>query len=118
MMPVRSAANRQALSLHSGPDPVFVREIAVVGPGTVGLPIQVPIVWANLSLSAERIVIQRGPGVISRPAAPWLLSAVRNGPAPLKSLPGRTAASAHTPWFGVPPSTTCETLAAPPPLAM
>ena len=78
-------------------------------------PIHTPSGWANLSLASERIVIHCGPGVISMPGPSWLLSAVRKGPAPLNSLVGRRVGLDHTPWFGVPPRITCETLAAPPP---
>ena len=37
------AVRRTPLALHSGPEPIFLREIAVVGPGVVGMPIAAPI---------------------------------------------------------------------------
>ena len=86
--------------------------------GVPRAPIQTPSGCAYLSLLSERIVSHATPGVTSLPAGPCgALSLRRNGPAPLNSLPGRKPGFDHTPWFGVPPRTACETTAAPP-LAM
>ena len=79
-----------------------------------GAPIQRPSGWAYLSLSSERSVIQRGPGVTSLPSGPGALSAARKGPRPLNSLPGRSSL-AQMPWLGVAPSTATATRCAPPP---
>ena len=81
--------------------------------------IHTPSGCANLSLLSERSVIHNTPGVTSSPLGPLgALSALRNGPAPLNSLPRRKPGNAQTPWFGVPPRMACDTVPAPPPFWM
>ena len=83
------------------------------------MPIHSPSGWANLSFMSERIVIHLKPGVTSSPFGPLgLFRPARKAPAPLNSPFGRTAISAHTPWFGVPPRMAWETFTAPPPDSM
>jgi UDP-N-acetyl-D-mannosaminuronic acid dehydrogenase len=85
MMPARSAAKRQPLSLHSGPDPVFVREIAVVGPGTVGLPMAALLasaeLWAPDGMPTRVTVVQR-PSTSSG----WKVGAINAGRSPVGAL--------------------------------
>ena len=79
------AANRPALTLHGGPAPVFVREIAVVGPGVVGLPM------AALLASAELWATDGTPTrvtVVQRPSASsgWKVGAINAGRSPIGAL--------------------------------
>ena len=86
MMSARStAAKRQALALHDGIDPVFVREIAVVGPGVVGLPM------AALLASAELWAPDGAPTrvtVVQRPSTSsgWKVGAINAGRSPIGAL--------------------------------
>ena len=85
-MSVRSAAaKRPALNLHSGPDPIFVRHIAVVGPGVVGLPM------AALLASAELWAPDGAPTrvtVVQRPSTSsgWKVGAINAGRSPIGTL--------------------------------
>jgi len=85
-MSVRSAAaKRPALNLHSGPDPIFVRQIAVVGPGVVGLPM------AALLASAELWAPDGAPTrvtVVQRPSTSsgWKVGAINAGRSPIGTL--------------------------------
>ena len=85
MMPARSAAKRQALSLHGAPDPVFVREIAVVGPGIVGLPMAALLasadLWAPDGVPTRVTVVQR-PSTSSG----WKVGAINAGRSPIGAL--------------------------------
>src|SRR5687767_13094783 len=85
MMLARSAAKRQPLGLHSGPDPVFVREIAVVGPGTVGLPMAALLasaeLWAPDGMPTRVTVVQR-PSTSSG----WKVGAINAGRSPVGAL--------------------------------
>ena len=136
--PARSPAapvrKRQVAAKASGPNavsrwsmpamttfsaPFNAGPLASIPVGVPRRPIHTPSGWENLSFASERIVSQRTPGSTSSPDAPrGTFRATRNGPAPLNSLFGRNVGSIQTPWFGTPPSTACETSAAPPPLAM
>ena len=63
-MSARSAAlKRPALSIHSGPDPIYLREIAVVGPGVVGLPMAALLasaeLWAPDGAPTRVTIVQR-----------------------------------------------------------
>src|SRR6188508_3782708 len=85
MMPARSVAKRHALSLHSGPDLVFVREIAVVGPGIVGLPMAALLasaeLWAPDGTPTRVTVVQR-PSTTSG----WKVGAINAGRSPIGNL--------------------------------
>ena len=85
MMSARSVAKRHVLGLHGGPDPVYVREIAVVGPGIVGLPM------AALLASAELWGPDGAPTrvtVVQRPSASsgWKVGAINAGRSPIGAL--------------------------------
>jgi UDP-N-acetyl-D-mannosaminuronic acid dehydrogenase len=80
-----AAAKRPALKLHSGPDPIFLREIAVVGPGVVGLPM------AALLASAELWAPDGAPTrvtVVQRPSTSsgWKVGAINAGRSPIGTL--------------------------------
>ena len=86
MMSARStAAKRQALALHDGIDPVFVREIAVVGPGVVGLPMAALLasaeLWAPDGTPTRVTVVQR-PSTSSG----WKVGAINAGRSPIGAL--------------------------------
>ena len=85
MNPARSVATRHALSLHSGPDPVFVREIAVVGPGIVGLPMAALLasaeLWAPDGVPTRVTVVQR-----PSPSSGWKVGAINAGRSPIGAL--------------------------------
>ena len=76
---------RHALSLHSGPDPVFVREIAVVGPGIVGLPMAALLasaeLWAPDGAPTRVTVVQR-----PSPSSGWKVGAINAGRSPIGAL--------------------------------
>ena len=79
------AIKRPALTLHAGPGPVFVREIAVVGPGFVGLPM------AALLASAELWSPDGAPTrvtVVQRPSSTsgWKVGAINAGRSPIGTL--------------------------------
>ena len=80
-----AAAKRPALSIHSGPDPIFVREIAVVGPGVVGLPIAALLasaeLWAPDGVPTRVTVVQR-PSTSSG----WKVGAINAGRSPIGAL--------------------------------
>ena len=85
-MSARSAAvKRPALGLHSGPDPIFVREIAVVGPGIVGLPMAALLasaeLWAPDGVPTRVTVVQR-PSTSSG----WKVGAINAGRSPIGAL--------------------------------
>jgi UDP-N-acetyl-D-mannosaminuronic acid dehydrogenase len=85
-MSARAAgAKRPALSLHSGPDPIFLREIAVVGPGVVGLPIAALLasaeIWAPDGAPTRVTVVQR-PSTSSG----WKVGAINAGRSPIGTL--------------------------------
>lgn len=86
MMPARSAlAKRPALTLHDGPDPVFVREIAVVGPGVVGLPMAALLASAELWApdgAPTRVTIVQRPSTSSG----WKVGAINAGRSPIGAL--------------------------------
>ena len=81
--PIVSA--RPALSLYEGPAPVFVREIAVVGPGVVGLPMAALLasaeLWSPDGTPARVTVVQR-PSTTSG----WKVGAINAGRSPIGAL--------------------------------
>jgi UDP-N-acetyl-D-mannosaminuronic acid dehydrogenase len=86
MMHARSiAAKRPALTLHSGPDPIYLREIAVVGPGIVGLPMAALLasaeLWAPDGTPTRVTVVQR-PSTSSG----WKVGAINAGRSPIGAL--------------------------------
>jgi UDP-N-acetyl-D-mannosaminuronic acid dehydrogenase len=86
MMSARSAtAKRAPLALHDGPGPVFVREIAVVGPGVVGLPMAALLasaeLWASDGAPTRVTVVQR-PSTSSG----WKVGAINAGRSPIGAL--------------------------------
>jgi UDP-N-acetyl-D-mannosaminuronic acid dehydrogenase len=86
MMSARSAAaKRSALALHDGIDPVLVREIAVVGPGVVGLPMAALLasaeLWGPNGMPTRVTVVQR-PSTSSG----WKVGAINAGRSPIGAL--------------------------------
>ncbi|HEU4720724.1 MAG TPA: nucleotide sugar dehydrogenase [Gemmatimonadaceae bacterium] len=86
MMHARSIVSaRPALTLYDGPAPVFVREIAVVGPGVVGLPMAALLasaeLWAPDGTPARVTVVQR-PSATSG----WKVGAINAGRSPIGAL--------------------------------
>ena len=96
MTSVRSAAaKRPALSLHGGPDPVYLREIAVVGPGVVGLPMAALLasaeLWAPDGMPTRVTVVQR-----ASTTSGWKVGAINAGRSPIGMLePGIDELVAH-----------------------
>ena len=86
MMHARStAANRSPLTLHGGPAPVFVREIAVVGPGVVGLPMAALLASAELwspDGTPTRVTVVQRPSTSSG----WKVGAINAGRSPIGAL--------------------------------
>lgn len=80
-----AAVKRPALRLHSGPDPIFLREIAVVGPGVVGLPMAALLasaeLWAPDGVPTRVTVVQR-PSTSSG----WKVGAINAGRSPIGAL--------------------------------
>src|SRR6187402_3870570 len=80
-----AAAKRPALSLHSGPDPVYLREIAVVGPGVVGLPMAALLasteLWAPDGTPTRVTVVQR-----ASTTSGWKVGAINAGRSPIGAL--------------------------------
>jgi UDP-N-acetyl-D-mannosaminuronic acid dehydrogenase len=87
MMHARSitAKQRPALTLHSGPDAVYIREIAVVGPGVVGLPMAALLataeLWAPDGAPTRVTVVQRASA-----ASGWKVGAINAGRSPIGAL--------------------------------
>jgi UDP-N-acetyl-D-mannosaminuronic acid dehydrogenase len=86
MIPARSAtAKRAPLTLHEAPAPVFVREIAVVGPGVVGLPMAALLasaeLWAPDGVPTRVTIVQR-PSTSSG----WKVGAINAGRSPIGAL--------------------------------
>ncbi|PYP79545.1 MAG: hypothetical protein DMD35_07820 [Gemmatimonadetes bacterium] len=85
-MLARSApAKRPALTLHSGPEPTFVHEIAVVGPGVVGLPMAALLASAELwapNGEPTRVTIVQRPSTSSG----WKVGAINAGRSPIGAL--------------------------------
>ena len=86
MMQARSLAGRRpALSLHGAPDPVFVREIAVIGPGYVGLPMAALLATAELWApdgTPTRVTVVQRPSASSG----WKVGAINAGRSPIGAL--------------------------------
>jgi UDP-N-acetyl-D-mannosaminuronic acid dehydrogenase len=86
MMQARSlAGSRPALSLHGAPDSVFVREIAVVGPGLVGLPMAALLAGAELWApdgTPTRVTVVQRPSTSSG----WKVGAINAGRSPIGAL--------------------------------
>ena len=85
-MSARSAAvKRPALSLHSGLDPIYLREIAVVGPGVVGLPMAALLasaeLWAPDGAPMRVTVVQR-----ASTSSGWKVGAINAGRSPIGTL--------------------------------
>ena len=80
-----SAAQRPALTVHSGPDAVYVREIAVVGPGVVGLPMAALLataeLWAPDGAPTRVTVVQRASATSG-----WKVGAINAGRSPIGAL--------------------------------
>jgi UDP-N-acetyl-D-mannosaminuronic acid dehydrogenase len=79
------AADRPALSLHTGPAPVFVREIAVIGPGIVGLPMAALLAAAELwspDGTPTRVTVVQRPSASSG----WKVGAINAGRSPIGAL--------------------------------
>jgi UDP-N-acetyl-D-mannosaminuronic acid dehydrogenase len=78
-------ANRPALTIHSGPDPIYLREIAVVGPGVVGLPMAALLasaeLWAPDGAPARVTVVQR-----ASTSSGWKVGAINAGRSPIGAL--------------------------------
>ena len=86
MMHARSsAALRPALSLTTARDLVYVREIAVVGPGVVGLPMAALLATADLWApdgAMTRVTIVQRPS----PSSGWKVGAINAGRSPIGAL--------------------------------
>jgi len=86
MMHARSsAALRPALSFTTAHDLVYVREIAVVGPGVVGLPMAALLATANLWApdgAMTRVTIVQRPS----PTSGWKVGAINAGRSPIGAL--------------------------------
>lgn len=86
MMHARSsAALRPALSLTAAHDHVYVREIAVVGPGVVGLPMAALLATAELWApdgAPTRVTIVQRPSTSSG----WKVGAINAGRSPIGAL--------------------------------
>jgi UDP-N-acetyl-D-mannosaminuronic acid dehydrogenase len=85
-MSARSAAlKRPALSIHSGPDPIYLREIAVVGPGVVGLPMAALLasaeLWAPDGAPTRVTIVQR-----ASTSSGWKVGAINAGRSPIGTL--------------------------------
>jgi UDP-N-acetyl-D-mannosaminuronic acid dehydrogenase len=84
-MSARSAAKRAPLTIHSGPDPIYLREIAVVGPGVVGLPIAALLasaeLWAPDGAPTRVTVVQR-----ASTSSGWKVGAINAGRSPIGNL--------------------------------
>ena len=86
MMHARSATEKRLpLSLHTGPASVFVREIGVVGPGVVGLPMAALLasaeLWSAEGVPTRVIVVQR-----PSPSSGWKVGAINAGRSPIGAL--------------------------------
>jgi UDP-N-acetyl-D-mannosaminuronic acid dehydrogenase len=85
-MSARSAAlKRPALSIHGGPDPIYLREIAVVGPGVVGLPMAALLasaeLWAPDGAPTRVTIVQR-----ASTSSGWKVGAINAGRSPIGTL--------------------------------
>ena len=78
-------ARRTPLALHSGPEPIFLREIAVVGPGVVGMPIAALLataeLWAPDGTPTRVTVVQRASA-----SSGWKVGAINAGRSPIGAL--------------------------------
>ena len=86
MTHARSLASRRVpLALHSGPEPIFLREIAVVGPGVVGMPIAALLataeLWAPDGTPTRVTVVQRASATSG-----WKVGAINAGRSPIGGL--------------------------------
>jgi len=79
------AVRRTPLALHSGPEPIFLREIAVVGPGVVGMPIAALLataeLWAPDGTPTRVTVVQRASATSG-----WKVGAINAGRSPIGAL--------------------------------
>ena len=79
------SANRAPLALYGGPEPIFLREIAVVGPGVVGMPIAALLataeLWAPDGTPTRVTVVQR-----ASPSSGWKVGAINAGRSPIGAL--------------------------------
>src|SRR6476659_5342010 len=79
------AVRRTLLALHSGPEPFFLREIAVVGPGVVGLPMAALLasaeLWAPDGAPTRVTVVQR-----ASTSSGWKVGAINAGRSPIGTL--------------------------------
>ena len=85
MTHARLSAGRAPLALHSGPEPIFLREIAVVGPGVVGMPIAAILasaeLWAPDGTPTRVTVVQRASA-----SSGWKVGAINAGRSPIGTL--------------------------------
>lgn len=76
---------RTPLALHGGPEPIFLREIAVVGPGVVGMPIAALLstaeLWAPDGTPTRVTVVQRASA-----SSGWKVGAINAGRSPIGAL--------------------------------
>ena len=80
-----TTASRPALTLHGSLAPVFVREIAVVGPGVVGLPMAALLASAELwspDGTPTRVIVVQRPSASSG----WKVGAINAGRSPIGAL--------------------------------
>jgi UDP-N-acetyl-D-mannosaminuronic acid dehydrogenase len=80
-----AAALRSALSLTTAPDQVYVREIAVIGPGVVGLPMAALLATAELWApdgALTRVTVVQRPSTSSG----WKVGAINAGRSPIGAL--------------------------------
>ena len=85
LLPLSLAARRSVLSLSPGPAPVFVREIGVVGPGVVGLPMAALFataeLWSPDGTPTRVTVVQRASA-----SSGWKVGAINAGRSPIGAL--------------------------------
>ena len=79
------SVRRAPLTLHAGPEPIFLREIAVVGPGVVGMPIAALLataeLWAPDGTPTRVTVVQRASA-----SSGWKVGAINAGRSPIGAL--------------------------------
>ena len=84
-MHARSIATKRHLDFHDRPAPVFVREIAVVGPGVVGLPLAALLasaeLWSPDGTPTRVTVVQR-----ASTTSGWKVGAINAGRSPIGAL--------------------------------
>ena len=79
------SVRRAPLTLHAGPAPIFLREIGVVGPGVVGMPIAALLataeLWAPDGAPTRVTVVQRASA-----SSGWKVGAINAGRSPIGAL--------------------------------